>query len=151
MAKYTMTQIGLEKLKEEMQNLKKVKRPAVIARIKEARELGDLSENADYQDAREEQAFIEGRIDELEAIIKDANVVEIKSSSEINVGSAVELEVNGQKMTFTIVGPNEAEPSNGSISNESPIGRSLIGHINGDTISVDTPDGVVEYKIIAVK
>jgi transcription elongation factor GreA len=151
MAEYTMTQAGLEKLKEELRKLKQEKRPAVIARIKEARELGDLSENADYQDAREEQAFIEGRIQELEAMIKDANVVEDKHSGAVEVGSVVEATLDGENITFTVVGPNESDPGTGAISNESPIGRALMGHIAGDVVGVNTPDGVVEYKIISVK
>ena len=151
MAKYTMTQAGLEKHKTELQKLKKEKRPAVIARIKEARELGDLSENADYQDAREEQAFIEGRIQELESMIKDAQVVEEKHSGEVGVGSYATIELNGVKKDFEIVGPNESDPSSGKISDESPIGQALMGHKAGEAVGVNTPDGVVEYQIIAVR
>ncbi len=150
MASNEMTQAGLDKLKNELTELKKNKRPAVIKRIKEARELGDLSENADYQDAREEQAFIEGRIKELEAMIKDAHVVGGVAQGTVGMGSKVEVSTGSDKMTFEIVGPNESDPSSGSISNESPIGRALIGHKAGEQVGVETPGGVVEYQILKV-
>ena len=148
--KYVMTQAGLDKLKSELQELKTKRRPAVIARIKEARELGDLSENADYQDAREEQAFIEGRIQELEAMIRGAEVAATGCGGTVGLGSKITAECRGEKMDFAIVSPNESDPSGGAISNESPIGSALMGHKAGDTVGVKTPDGVVEYHITQV-
>lgn len=151
MANNEMTQAGLEKLKNELNELKTIKRPAVIKRIKEARELGDLSENADYQDAREEQSFIEGRIKELEAMIKDAHVIDGAAHDVISMGSKVTLSIDGNQTTYEIVGPSEADPSAGTISNESPIGKALMNHKSGDRIGVNTPDGVVEYQILKIE
>jgi len=151
MARNELTQAGLDKLKAELSELKDKKRPVVIKRIKEARELGDLSENADYQDAREEQAFIEGRIKELEASIKDARVISgTLKTSTISIGSKVDVELRGEHFAFEIVGPNEADPSAGTVSNESPIGQALIGKKAGDIAVVNAPDGVLEYKITNV-
>lgn len=151
MASNEMTQAGLDKLKKELDELKTQKRPVVIKRIKEARELGDLSENADYQDAREEQAFIEGRIKELEAAIKDAKIVGGGAKDIVGMGSKVEISIGENRMNFEIVGPTEADPSNGTISSESPIGGALIGHKAGDRVGVNTPDGVVEYQVLKVE
>ena len=150
MVKIIMTQTGLEKLKDELAELKTQNRPSVIARIKAARELGDLSENADYQDAREEQAFIEGRIQELEAMIKGAEVAHSGKKGEVALGSKVTVAVASASYDFTIVGPNESDPSSGMISHESPIGSALMGHGAGDRVGVKTPDGVVEYKITKI-
>ena len=150
MPKYIMTQAGFDKLKEELSELKDKKRPAVIDRIKAARELGDLSENADYQDAREEQAFIEGRIQELEAMIKSAEIVKGGRRGDVALGSRVDVEATGMKMSFTIVSPNESSPSVGFISHESPIGSALMGGKAGDKVSVKTPSGLLEYKITKV-
>ena len=151
MPKIIMTQTGLNKLQDELQEFKTEKRPLVIARIKAARELGDLSENADYQDAREEQAFIEGRIQELEAMIKSAEVSGGGKQGEVALGSKVTLEVGGGTLAFTIVAPNESDPSGGMISYESPIGSALIGKTAGATVSVKTPDGMAEYKIAKIE
>lgn len=151
MAKIIMTQTGLDKLIKELRGLKTDKRPLVIARIKAARELGDLSENADYQDAREEQAFIEGRIQELEAMIKSAEISGGGKKGEAALGSKVTLEAGGQAVAFTIVAPNESDPSNGMISYESPIGSALIGQTPGAKVGVKTPDGMVEYKIAKIE
>jgi len=151
MSDIVMTQAGLNKLSQELTELKTNKRPAVIARIKEARELGDLSENADYQDAREEQAFIEGRIKELEAMIKDAHVATSGGGGTIGMGSKVTIQAGDNTMIFEIVGQNEADPMQGTISNESPIGKALMGHTQGDNIGVNTPSGVMEYKILKIE
>ena len=151
MAEFEITQAGLDKLQKELVDLKTNKRPVVIKRIKEARELGDLSENADYQDAREEQSFIEGRIKELESKIKDAKVVTGKSSGLVAMGSRVTVSIDGTQMQFEVVGASEADPSNGSISNESPIGKALLGHSAGEKIGVQTPDGIAEYEILKVE
>lgn len=150
MAKYVMTQAGFDKLKDELSEIKTKKRPTVIARIKAARELGDLSENADYQDAREEQAFIEGRIQELEAMIKSAEIVVGSKKGDVALGSKVDVEAAGTRMSFTIVSPNESSPSTGLISHESPIGNALMSKKAGDKVTIKTPGGLLEYKIIKV-
>jgi transcription elongation factor GreA len=150
MAKYVMTQAGFDKLGNELSEFKNKKRPVVIARIKAARELGDLSENADYQDAREEQAFIEGRIQELEAMIKSAEVVAGNKKGNVTLGSKVDVEAAGMKMSFTIVSPNESSPSTGFISHESPIGSALIGKKVGDKVAIKTPSGLLTYEITKI-
>ena len=151
MAKIIMTKEGYEKLKAELDDIRNSKRPAVIARIKAARELGDLSENADYQDAREEQSFIEGRIKELEGQLKSAEVVSSAHGGQIGVGSKVTIKSAASEMELIIVSPTESDPSKGAISNESPIGKALLGLKQGDTATVNTPDGSTEYKIVSVK
>jgi transcription elongation factor GreA len=151
MAKIIMTKEGYEKLKAELDDIRNNKRPAVIARIKAARELGDLSENADYQDAREEQSFIEGRIKELEGQLKSAEVVSSAHGGQIGVGSTVVIKSAANEMELTIVSPTESDPSKGAVSNESPIGKALLGLKQGDTAKVNTPDGSTEYKIVSVK
>jgi len=151
MAKHIMTQAGLDKAIAELQEIKQVKRPAVIKRIKEARELGDLSENADYQDAREEQSFIEGRIQELEVMIKDAQVVDTPIGDVVGLGSKVSVESPNGHAQFEIVGPSESDPAEGKISNEAPLGRALIDHKAGDVVTVRTPDGEIKYQIHKVE
>ena len=146
-----LTKEGLEKLKSELKHLKTVKRKEISLRIQEAKELGDLSENAEYAEAKTEQAFIEGRIIEIENTLKNAVVItEDKSKSEVRVGSSFKVKTDSAEMTFTIVGSNEANPSVGLISNESPLGQALLGHKIGDTVEVIAPAGVVKYKIIEI-
>ena len=147
MTKHIMTKSGLEKAENEVKELKTVKRPNVIKRIKEARELGDLSENADYQDAREEQSFIEGRIQELEAMIKDAQIVDAPVGDVVGLGSKVSVESSFGQITYEIVGASESDPTEGKISNEAPLGRALVDHKVGDVVVVNTPDGEAQYKI----
>jgi len=140
---------GLEKVKKELENLKKVERPEVIERIARARELGDLSENAEYHDARERQSFIEGRIMELESLIKNAKVIEAnKKSSTVGLGSTVHATCdNGQKIKYTIVGHSEADPGSGRISNESPLGMAFIGRAVGHEFEINVPAGKLKCKI----
>lgn len=138
---------GKKKLEEELQDFKKNKRMKVAERIATAKEFGDLSENAEYHEAKEEQAFIEGRILELEHMLKVAQVVETSDSKEINVGSQVELEKDGNKMEVQVVGATEADPTNGKISLDSPLGTGMVGKKKGDEFEVKTPVGVVKYKI----
>ena len=146
-----LTKEGLEKLKSELKHLKTVKRKEISLRIQEAKELGDLSENAECAEAKTEQAFIEGRIIEIENTLKNAVVItEDKSKSEVRVGSSFKVKTDSAEMTFTIVGSNEANPSVGLISNESPLGQALLGHKIGDTVEVIAPAGVVKYKIIEI-
>src|SRR3989344_1130797 len=118
---YYLTPERLEELKKELNDLKTIRRAEVAERLKRAKELGDLSENAEYMEAREEQNQVETRIVELEEMIKNAAVIKHTNGGKVQIGSTIELEKDGQKMSFTIVGPNETNPSAGKISNESPI------------------------------
>lgn len=146
-----ITQDGLEKLKEELDRRKNVTRHEIAERIERAKELGDLSENAEYAEAKDEQAFNEGRIIELEQLIKSLTVVEQNGDkSVIDLGSTVEVEVNGTTKTFTLVSFNEVDPENQKISNESPIGEALMGHKKGDEVTVKLPAGDVVYKVLKV-
>ncbi len=153
MAKDVMlTQEGLEKIKAELKKLKDHDRKEVIGRIKVAKEFGDLSENSEYDEAKNEQAFIEGKIQELESMIKHAKII-AKGAKDgiVNVGDTVIVEVDGDKETYALVGPTETDPVSGKISAESPVGRALIGAKKGEKITVQTPDGSFEYKIIEVQ
>lgn len=148
----SLTQEGLEQLKKELKELKEVKRPEVIARIRSAQELGDLSENAEYQTAKEDQSFIEGRIQELESMLKSAKVIEKNhNTSTIGIGSKVKVDIEGDVVDYEIVGPTESDIENNRISSESPVGRSLMGHKKGDCITVTAPGGDIPYRIIEVK
>ncbi len=151
-----LTAEGVGRLREELAELTGTKRPEVIARIKSAKELGDLKENADYSSAREEQSFLEGRIASIEALLRDATVIEAPAASaegRIDLGSRVSIEMVGQPGEVTVyelVGTAEADPAAGRISNASPVGRALIGRRVGDTVAVKTPRGDVEYRIVEV-
>lgn len=148
----TLTPEGLEHLKEELKELKEVKRPEIIERIKRAKEFGDLSENAEYQSAKEDQSFIEGRIQELESMIKSAKVVEAKhDSSVVGIGSKITVAIEGDKLDYHIVGPTEGDIEKAKVSSESPVGRSLLGHKKGDKVMVMAPGGEIEYHILEVK
>jgi len=134
MAESYISPEGLEKVKKELEQLISIERPEVIERIARARELGDLSENAEYHEAREKQSFIEGRIQELQAIIKNSVLISgHKKSKNVGLGSTVHATCdNGMKFKYTIVGHSEADPSSGKISHESPLGRAFIGKSLGD-------------------
>lgn len=153
--KNILTYEGLKALEEELQVLKVEKRKEVAGKIKEAREQGDLSENAEYDAAKEEQAGIEARIDEIEKILKNAEVVveEDVDSSTINVGCTVVIKdvEDGEILEYKLVGSTEANSLKGKISNESPVGRALIGRTSGEIISVDTQMGTLEYEILEIK
>ncbi|MBI4050197.1 MAG: transcription elongation factor GreA [Candidatus Doudnabacteria bacterium] len=150
--KHLLTQDGLTKLKNELETLIKERRREVIERIQEAVAHGDLSENADYAQAKEEQAFIEGRIQELEEIIKNAEIIRSNGDRNIiSVGSTVKLKINGQEKVYTIVGSNEANPAEGKISNESLVGQRLLGAKPGDKVEVTTPGGKVLYEIVEIR
>ena len=143
----------LEQIKKELETLKKVKRPEVINRIKEARALGDLSENAEYHSAREEQGFIEGKIEELEFMIKNAKIISesCNTGGKIEIGCKVCCSIEGaEKTEFTIVGSAEVDVAKGKISNESPIGKSLLGKKVGDAVEVETPAGKIKYKVLKI-
>ena len=139
---------GLIKAKQELAQLTSADRPEVIERIARAREQGDLSENAEYHEARERQSFIEGRIQELEFLIKNAIVVENKKGSSIGIGSTVHATCdNGLKVKYTIVGHSEADPANGRISHESPLGKAFIGKTIGDEFELSVPAGKIKCLI----
>jgi transcription elongation factor GreA len=142
---------GLEKLKQELVELKTVRRRETAAKIETAKALGDLSENAEYHEAKDEMAFIEGRIMEIEQILKNVSVIEQgQSGGTVRVGSTITVESSGKKKEYTIVGSNEADPLQGKISNESPLGSAFLGHVAGDKVSVTTPAGSQTYTIINV-
>ena len=142
---------GLEKLREELDEMVNVRRAEVAARIHEAKEHGDITENAEYEDAKNEQAFVEGRIQALSALIKNAVVIdENHSTTHVQIGSTVTIQSDDGKEKFMIVGSAEAAPASGRISNESPVGRALLGRKKGDTITVSVPAGDTSYKIISI-
>lgn len=151
-----VTKEGLRKLKEELNYLKTVRRVEVAQRLKEAISYGDLSENSEYEEAKNEQAFIEGRILELEKKVKSAKIISEKAGkgvSEVEIGTTVVVRNKTRQEEpeeFTIVGSTEADPLEFKISNESPIGRALLGKAQGETVEVDTPSGKVRYEILKV-
>ena len=153
--KNILTYEGLKKYEEELQELKVVKRREVAQKIKEAREQGDLSENAEYDAAKDEQRDIEARIEELEKILKNAEVVDEDEVDleRINIGCKVkilDIEYN-EELEYKIVGSTEANSLKGKISNESPVGKALIGTKVGDVINVETPAGVFQYKVLEIQ
>ena len=151
--KRLLTYAGLRALEEELENLKVVKRKEVAAKIKEAREQGDLSENAEYDAAKDEQRDIEARIEELEAILKNVEVVveDEVDFDRINVGCTVKVyDVTFEEIEFKIVGSTEANSLEGKISNESPVGQALMGKEVGDVVDVETQAGVIQYKVLGI-
>ncbi|MDD3480677.1 MAG: transcription elongation factor GreA [Patescibacteria group bacterium] len=147
--KMYLTKEGHEKLKTELDGLLGSERKAVAARIKAAKEHGDLSENSEYSDAKEQQSFVEGRIIELEHILKNAELIDEDHAncSQVNLGCTVHLESSSKDLKYKIVGKVEADPEKGLISNESPIGRALMGKKKGDEVEVSVPAGLNKYKI----
>jgi len=148
-----VTKDGLKKLQEELKNLTTVRRKEVSGRLKEAISYGDLSENSEYEEAKNEQAFIEGRILELENQIKNAQVVKGSHAKTVQIGSQVVLKKVGSttQETYTIVGTTEADPFEKKISNESPIGHAIMELKKGDKVTVDTPSGKQRYEIVSMK
>ena len=150
--KYLLTTVGLQKLQEELKVLINDKRKEVIERIREAAAHGDLSENADYAQAREEQSFIEGRISEIEEIIKNAEIITQNShGTTVTIGSTVTIKASGQEKKYLIVGSNEANPKEGKISNESLVGKALLGKKAGNKFKVTTPAGEIDYEILTIE
>jgi transcription elongation factor GreA len=142
---------GLEKLRRELDEMVSVRRPEVAQRIHDAKEHGDLSENAEYEDAKNEQAFVEGRIQTVEALIKNATLIEEHHSVDhVQIGSTVTVAGPDGQDAFTIVGSTEARPTEGRISNESPVGRALLGRKKGDVVTVRVPAGDISYTIVAI-
>ena len=150
-----LTKVGFQKLQEELDHLRTTKRMEVAARLHEAMEGGELIENAEYEAAKNEQAFVEGRIQELELLLATAQIIEEngkgKKTDAIQVGTKVTIkEGNFDAETFITVGAAEANPREGNISNESPIGKSILGHKVGETVKVETPGGTYNVKIMKV-
>ncbi len=146
---YSITVEGKNELELELKTLIS-RRGEVAAKIAEARDFGDLSENAEYDVAREEQGIVETRITEIEDILKNAEIIKGGNKSHVSIGSRVELQTSGKKVTYTVVGPVEADPLEGRISNESPIGHALINKKLGDNVTITTPKGSIEYEIVSI-
>lgn len=154
MKEVILTDEGLKKLEDELDELKTVRRKEVAEKIKVALSFGDLSENSEYDEAKNEQAIVESRIAAIEDTLKNATVVRDSDidTNTIFIGNSVrllDLEFN-EECTYKIVGRNEADPANGKISDASPVGKGLIGHRAGETVAIDTPGGIVKYKILKI-
>ena len=148
-----LTEEGLEELKKELENLINVRRPENIQAIKEARALGDLSENAEYDAARNEQAQIEGRIQQLEKMLENASIIAEVSTEKVGIGNTVSIKYvdDDEEEEYKIVGSQEADPFESKISNESPIAQALFEHKVGDIVTVESPNGSYEVEIIEIK
>lgn len=147
-----LTEEGLAELQEELKNLKEVKRPEVIAALKEARSLGDLSENAEYDAARAAQAEVEGRIKELEVMLENVTLITEVSTDAVAIGNKVQIKYvdDDEIEEYQVVGSKEADPFNNRISNESPIAKAIMGKAVGDKVSVDSPNGTYDIEIIKI-
>ena len=150
-----LTQEGLAQLETELQYLRSTKRREVALRIKRAAELGDRSENSEYEDAKNEQAFVEGRIQELDRLLRNVKVIDASGerAGVVALGSTVEIidTATGERFTYTIVGPIEVDPAKGRISHLSPVGAALMGHAPGDTIRVEAPAGTLRLKVSRIR
>jgi transcription elongation factor GreA len=147
-----LTKTGLEALKKELAELLNVKRPKLVERLSNARQQGDLSENSDYQSAKEELEFLDGRIDELSGVVQTAVVAgSVKNGDGVGVGTKVTVKVNGKENVFNVVGDWEADPVNKKISDSSPLGLALAGKKVGDKAQVEAPAGKVVYEILAIE
>ena len=150
-----LTEEGYEKLQEEIENLSTVRRREVAERIKEAREFGDISENSEYDDAKNEQAQIEHRIQQLEQKLRNARVVDSDQlgTDSVSIGTKVTLKEGSKQKTveYTIVGSTEAEPRKGRLSNESPVGKALLGHKKGEKVTVPAPRAPITYTIVSIE
>ena len=147
---YQITESGQRELEGELEELKS-RRGEIADKIAAARDFGDLSENAEYDAAREAQGLLETRITEIETILQNASIIQAGSSSTVTLGSTVELEANGKAVVYTVVGPVEADPLEGKVSNESPIGQALMGKAVGDTVTISTPKGELAYTVVALR
>ena len=148
-----ITKQGLEKLKKELERLKTIKRREIAQSLQKAKELGDLSENAEYSEAKESQSFNEGRISELEEIIKGAATIKTSANQGdiVQIGSTVQVKNGNIDREYTIVGSEEADPANGRISNKSPLGVAFLGKKTGDEVEIETPGGKTRYRILGIK
>ena len=153
MSKQFITAEGLEKLKIELEELKMIKRRKIAERIQKAKEMGDLSENAEYSEAKDEQAFNETKIIELEEMIKNATTIDDRhlNSDIVHIGSTITVKSNGETKKFTIVGSNEANPGEGKISNETPLAVAFLGRKANDEVEVEIPSGRMRYEIAEIK
>ena len=142
-----LTREGMAEMQEKLHELKTVRRREIAEAIHTAKEQGDLSENAEYASAKEEQNRIESEIADIETTLKSAQVVSVKSSDKVSVGVTVTLDCNGNEKVYRIVGSNEADPLKGKISNESPVGQALLGKMKGDNVSIPVPGGKKECKV----
>lgn len=151
--KIYLTKDGLSDLKKEYEDLTKIKRPEVVSRVSAARDQGDLSENAEYTAAREELSFLDGRIDELEDLLKEVVLIQDDNHSNkaINLGSKVTVKVDGRKEEYTVVGEFETDPLAKKISHESPLGKALIGKRVGDSVEVQAPAGKIVYTVVTIQ
>lgn len=147
---YQITEAGKNELKDELETLKG-RRGEIAEKIAEARDYGDLSENAEYDAAREEQGIVETRIAEIENILQNAAIITSGVSGQVGLGSVVELMTGSKTAVYTVVGPVEADPLEGKVSNESPIGVALMGKKVDDIVEINTPKGKLEYKVISIK
>lgn len=151
-SKVLLTKDGLEELKKEHKELSDVKRPDAVKRLSDARELGDLSENSEYAAAKQDLAFIDGRILELEEIIHGAKLIAaVHGKNQVDVGCKVVLHINGKKDEYMLVGEWEADPKEKKISHESPLGKALLGKKVGDKVEVEAPAGKILYKILGIE
>jgi transcription elongation factor GreA len=146
---YHITEAGRAELQAELEALKG-RRGEIADKIAEARNYGDLSENAEYDTAREDQALVESRIAEIEDILANSEIIKAGNGSQVSVGSTVELKSTSKAVTYVVVGPVEADPLEGKISNESPIGRALMGKKVGDSVTITTPKGSTTYDIVKI-
>ncbi|MEE8392159.1 MAG: transcription elongation factor GreA [Anaerolineae bacterium] len=148
-----LTDEGAENLRQELDHLINVKRPALADRLHKAIQQGDLSENADYKAAKEEQGFLEGRIQQIEMMLRNVVIIESGPTEEVGLGSRVTIVEEGfeEEETFRIVGPAEANPGKGKVSNESPLGMALLGHRVGDAVIVEAPAGEITFRITAIQ
>jgi len=148
-----LTPEGEEKLKKELEELKGPRREELSRRLRSAIQMGDLSENADYHKAKEDQGFLEGRIQEIEYMLRNAVLISPNASRDsVGIGNHVTIQEQGQpEETYHVVGAKEADPRNGRISNESPIGRALMDHKVGDIVDVETPGGKIKFKIVKIE
>jgi transcription elongation factor GreA len=148
-----ITKQGLEKLKKELEHLKTAKRREIAMALQKAKELGDLSENAEYSEAKDTQSFNEGRISELEEMIKNAATIKktINNGGVVQIGSTIKIKSEKINKEYTIVGSEEADPINGRISNESPLGMAFLGKKINDEVEIETPGGKMKYKILKIK
>ena len=151
--KFYLTPEGLTELKQEYEELTKTKRPEVITRLSAARDMGDLSENAEYIAAREELSFLDGRLDELEELLKQVAVIKngAGKASMIDLGSTVTLKVDGKEQVYQVVGEWEADPTEKKISHESPLGKALLGKKIGEQVEVTAPAGTILYTVVSIK
>ncbi len=145
-----MSAESLQELKNELSNLRNITIPDIAKRIDEAKQQGDLSENAEYHQAREDMAWAQGRAIEVERIINNSQIIVNKQTGSVSIGSVIAVKVNGKEKQYSIVGPQEIDPAKGLISNESPLGEAFLGHKEGDLVEVKTPAGKTVYEILKV-